>query len=40
MVRIGVLGAGHFKIHLRLLKEIPAYELVGFYDRMISRPNR
>ncbi|HAE14160.1 MAG: Gfo/Idh/MocA family oxidoreductase [Chitinophagales bacterium] len=33
MVRIGVLGAGHLgKIHLRLLKEIPAYELVGFYD--------
>ncbi len=33
MLKIGVLGAGHLgKIHLRLLKEIPAYELIGFYD--------
>lgn len=33
MIKIGVLGAGHLgKIHLKLLKEIPAYELVGFYD--------
>lgn len=33
MVRIGVLGAGHLgKIHLKLLKEIPEFELVGFYD--------
>ena len=33
MVRIGVLGAGHLgKIHLKLLKEIPDFELVGFYD--------
>lgn len=33
MIRIGLLGAGHLgKIHLRLLKEIPAYEVVGFYD--------
>lgn len=32
-VRIGVLGAGHLgKIHIRLLKEIEGYELVGFYD--------
>ena len=28
--RIGCRTFG--KIHLRLLKEIPAYELVGFYD--------
>jgi len=33
MLKIGVLGAGHLgKIHIRLLKEIPAYELIGFYD--------
>ena len=33
MLKIGVLGAGHLgKIHLRLIKEIPQYELVGFYD--------
>lgn len=32
-VRIGVLGAGHLgKIHIRLLKEIEGYELVGFFD--------
>lgn len=33
MIKIGVLGAGHLgKIHIKLLKEIPAFELVGFYD--------
>lgn len=33
MIRIGVLGAGHLgKIHIKLLKEIPEFELVGFYD--------
>jgi len=33
MLKIGVLGTGHLgKIHLRLLKEIEAFELVGFYD--------
>jgi predicted dehydrogenase len=33
MLKIGVLGAGHLgKIHLRQIKEIPAYHLVGFYD--------
>lgn len=33
MVKIGVLGAGHLgKIHIKLLKEIPTVELVGFYD--------
>ncbi len=33
MLKIGVLGAGHLgKIHIRLIKEIPAYELVGFFD--------
>ena len=33
MVRIGVFGVGHLgKIHVKLLKEIPGYEVVGFYD--------
>ena len=33
MLKIGVLGAGHLgKIHLKLIKQIPEYELVGFYD--------
>lgn len=32
-MKIGVLGAGHLgKIHIRLLKEIAGWELVGFYD--------
>ena len=33
MLKIAVLGAGHLgKIHLRLIQEIPEYELIGFYD--------
>jgi predicted dehydrogenase len=33
MLKVGVLGAGHLgKIHIKLLKEIDAYQLVGFYD--------
>lgn len=33
MIKIGVLGAGHLgKVHIRLLKEIDKFELVGFYD--------
>ncbi|MCT4664854.1 MAG: Gfo/Idh/MocA family oxidoreductase [Flavobacteriales bacterium] len=33
MLKIGVLGAGHLgKIHIRILKELKNYELVGFYD--------
>lgn len=32
-LKIGVLGAGHLgSIHLKLLKEIPAYQVMGFYD--------
>ncbi len=30
---IGVIGAGHLgKIHIKLLKDIPDYQLIGFYD--------
>lgn len=33
MLKIGVVGAGHLgKIHLRQIKEIPEYQLAGFYD--------
>src|SRR5689334_12286928 len=33
MLKIGVVGSGHLgKIHIRLLKEIPTAQLVGFYD--------
>lgn len=33
MIKIGVLGAGHLgKIHLKCIKQIAEYELVGFYD--------
>lgn len=33
ILKIGVIGAGHLgKIHLRLLKEIPNAEVVGFFD--------
>lgn len=33
MLKVGVLGAGHLgKIHLNLLQQSQAYELVGFYD--------
>jgi len=33
MLKIGVLGAGHLgKIHIRCIKEIKDFDLVGFYD--------
>lgn len=33
MLKIGVLGAGHLgKIHIRLIKEIPSWNLIGFFD--------
>ena len=33
MLKIGVLGAGHLgKIHIKCIKQIENYELVGFYD--------
>ena len=34
MITIGVLGTGHLgKIHLKCIKEIQEYQLVGFYDQ-------
>jgi predicted dehydrogenase len=33
MIKIGILGAGHLgKIHIRLLKEIDKFKVVGFHD--------
>jgi predicted dehydrogenase len=33
MLKIGLIGLGHLgKIHLKLLKQIPQFELVGVYD--------
>src|SRR5262245_4771276 len=33
MVKIGLLGTGHLgRIHLKLIREIKEFELVGFYD--------
>lgn len=33
MLKIGIIGAGHLgKIHIKLLKEIPQFDLIGFYD--------
>jgi len=33
MLKIGVLGAGHLgKIHIKCIKEISDYQLIGFYD--------
>lgn len=33
MLKIGVLGAGHLgKIHLKCIKQIKGFDLVGFYD--------
>jgi predicted dehydrogenase len=32
-LKIGVVGAGHLgKIHIKCIKELPDYDLVGFYD--------
>src|SRR5688572_25124877 len=34
MLKIGLIGAGHLgKIHLKLIKEIPEWDLVGFFDQ-------
>ena len=39
-MKIGILGVGHLgKIHVKLLKEIPEIELVGFYDINLETAN-
>lgn len=38
MIKIGLCGVGHLgKIHLKLLKEIPQYDVVGFFDTDIEK---
>ncbi|TAL63422.1 MAG: Gfo/Idh/MocA family oxidoreductase [Bacteroidetes bacterium] len=33
MIKIGLIGAGHLgRMHLKLLREIPRFEVVGFFD--------
>lgn len=37
MLKIGVLGAGHLgKIHINCIKQLPVYELIGFYDQDVN----
>ncbi len=41
MLKIGVLGAGHLgKIHLKCIKEIPEYDLCGFFDPDVNIADR
>lgn len=41
MLKIGVLGAGHLgKIHIKCTKDIPEYELVGFFDPIPENASR
>ncbi len=41
MIKVGLIGAGHLgKIHLKLLKEISQFEVVGFYDSDRSRADQ
>lgn len=41
MLKIGVLGAGHLgKIHIKCIKQIAKYELVGFYDADAENASR
>ena len=37
MLKIGILGAGHLgKIHINCIKQLPVYELIGFYDQDVN----
>lgn len=41
MLKIGVLGAGHLgKIHIKCIKEIENFNLVGFYDADTDNANK
>lgn len=38
MIKVGLIGVGHLgKIHLKLLKEIPQFNVIGFFDSERSR---
>ena len=41
MLKIGVLGAGHLgKIHIKCIKEIPEFDLLGFFDPDVNNAGR
>ncbi|MEI6886131.1 MAG: Gfo/Idh/MocA family oxidoreductase [Bacteroidota bacterium] len=41
MLKIGVLGAGHLgKIHIKCIKEIPEFDLCGFFDPDVNNAGR
>ncbi len=41
MIKIGLIGVGHLgKIHLKLLKEIPQFQIVGFFDSDKEKSNQ
>lgn len=41
MLKIGVIGAGHLgKIHIKCLKNIASYQIVGFYDPDIDNASK
>lgn len=41
MLKIGVLGAGHLgKIHINCIKQLPIYDLIGFYDQDVNTAER
>jgi predicted dehydrogenase len=41
MLKIGVIGAGHLgKIHIKCLKNIASYQIIGFYDPDIENANK
>lgn len=41
MLKIGVLGAGHLgKIHIKCIKEISDFELIGFYDPDVAQAEK
>jgi predicted dehydrogenase len=41
MLKIGVLGAGHLgKIHLKCIRQIPDFDIIGFYDTDAETSNK
>jgi predicted dehydrogenase len=41
MLKIGVVGAGHLgKIHIKLIKELDVYHLVGFFDADVENAQK
>jgi predicted dehydrogenase len=41
MIKVGLIGVGHLgKIHLKLLKEIPQFEILGFFDSDQGKVNQ